>query len=101
MLMGMNNYGYDWALPFIKGESKAEKLSNYQAAARAEYYQAPIQWDEEAMAPFFHYVTPQGTEHVVWFDNEASWQARLKMAEEYGLAGVGIWTIMDIFYGGI
>ena len=101
VLMGMNNYGYDWALPFIKGESKAEKLSNYQAAARAEYYQAPIQWDEEAMAPFFHYVTPQGTEHVVWFENEASWQARLKMAEEYGLAGVGIWTIMDIFYGGI
>ena len=101
VLMGMNNYGYDWTLPFIKGESKAEKLSNYQAAARAEYYGVPVQWDEEAMAPYFTYVAPDGAEHIVWFENEESWQARLEMVEEYNLAGVGIWTIMDIFYGGI
>ena len=101
VLMGMNNYGYDWTLPFVKGESKAEKLSNYQAAARAEYYGVPIQWDEEAMAPFFTYTAANGAEHIVWFENEESWRARLNMVEEYDLAGVGIWTIMDIFYGGI
>ena len=38
ILMGMSNYGYDWKLPFVQGESKAEKLTNYQALARAEYY---------------------------------------------------------------
>ena len=36
ILMGMSNYGYDWRLPFVQGESKAEKLTNYQALARAE-----------------------------------------------------------------
>jgi spore germination protein len=101
ILMGLNNYGYDWALPFVEGVSAAEKLTNYEAEARAEYYGVPIQWDAEAMAPFFSYVAPDGTEHIVWFENEDSWRARLKLAEKYGLAGVGIWNIMHVFYGGL
>ena len=101
ILMGMSNYGYDWALPFAEGESRAEKLTNYQAEARAAYYGVPIQYDEEAQAPFFTYTAPDGTEHIVWFENEQSWTARLALVEEYGLAGISIWNIMNIFYGGI
>lgn len=101
ILMGMSNYGYDWTLPFVEGESRAEKLTNYQAEARAAYYGVPIQYDEEAQAPFFTYTAPDGTEHIVWFENEQSWTARLALVEEYGLAGVSIWNIMNIFYGGI
>ena len=101
ILMGMSNYGYDWALPFVEDESRAEKLTNYQAEARAAYYGVPIQYDEEAQAPFFTYTAPDGTEHIVWFENEQSWTARLALVEEYGLAGVSIWNIMNIFYGGI
>ena len=101
ILMGLNNYGYDWTLPFIKGESRAETLGNYQAAARAEYYGVPVLWDETAMAPYFNYTDPYGREHIVWFENERSWQARIAMADEMGLAGVSIWTIKKIFYGGI
>jgi len=101
ILMGLNNYGYDWTLPFVQGESRAEKLTNYQAEARAEYYGVPVRWDEEAMAPFFEYTDPAGRQHVVWFENERSWQERLRLARELGLAGVGIWNIMYVFYGGI
>lgn len=101
ILLGMNNYGYDWQLPYVKGVTKAEKLSNYQAAARAQYYGVAVQWDDESMAPFFYYTTPAGVEHVVWFENEESWLARLNLVREFGLAGVGIWNIMDIFYGGL
>ena len=101
ILMGLNNYGYDWTLPFIKGESRAEKLGNYEAAARAEYYGVPIEFDEDAMAPFFRYVDSAGREHIVWFENEESWRARLAFVDEFGLAGVSIWTVMNIFYGGI
>ena len=101
ILMGLNNYGYDWTLPFVQGESRAEKLTNYQAEARAEYYGVPVQWDEIAMAPFFRYTDPAGREHIVWFENENSWRARLALAGELGLAGVGIWNIMYVFYGGI
>lgn len=101
ILMGMSNYGYDWALPFIRGESRAEKLSNYEAEARSAYYGVPIQYDEVAQAPFFTYTSPDGIEHIVWFENEQSWTARLALVEEYGLAGISIWNIMNIFYGGI
>ena len=101
ILMGMSNYGYDWALPFMRGESKAEKLTNYQAQARAEYYGVPVLWDETAQAPYYTYTAPAGTEHIVWFENEESWQARLALVDEYGLAGVSVWNIMHIFYGGI
>ena len=101
ILMGMSNYGYDWALPFVRGESKAEKLTNYQAQARAEYYGVPVEWDETAQAPFYTYATPAGVKHVVWFENERSWQARLALVAEYGLAGISIWNIMHIFYGGL
>ena len=101
ILMGLNNYGYDWTLPFVQGESRAEKLTNYQAEARAEYYGVPVQWDEIAMAPFFRYTDPAGREHIVWFENENSWRARLALVREFGLGGVGIWNIMYVFYGGI
>jgi spore germination protein yaaH len=101
ILMGMSNYGYDWRLPFVQGGSKAEKLTNYQALARAEYYGVDVQYDEEAQAPFFTYTSPDGSEHIVWFEDERSWRARLALVEEYGLAGISIWNIMHIFYGGI
>jgi spore germination protein len=101
ILMGLNNYGYDWTLPFVQGESRAEKLTNYQAEARAEYYGVPIQWNEVAMAPFFEYTDPAGQQHIVWFENEESWRARLQIVRELGLAGVGIWNIMYVFYGGL
>lgn len=101
ILMGMSNYGYDWRLPFVQGESKAEKLTNYQALARAEYYGVNVEYDEEAQTPFFTYTAPDGSEHIVWFENEQSWRARLALVSEYGLAGISIWNIMHIFYGGI
>ena len=85
----------------MRGESKAEKLSNYQALARAEYYGAAVEYDEEAQAPFFTYIGQDGSEHIVWFESEKSWRARLDLIDEYGLAGVSIWNIMSIFYGGI
>ena len=101
ILMGMSNYGYDWKLPFVQGESKAEKLTNYQALARAEYYGVSVEYDEEAQAPFFTYTAPDGSGHIVWFENEQSWLARLALVSEYSLAGISIWNVMHIFYGGI
>lgn len=101
ILLGMSNYGYDWTLPYERGVTKAEKLANYQAEARANYYGVPIYYDEEAQSPYFTYYAPSGTEHIVWFENQTSWQARLNLVKEYGLAGVGIWNIMTIFYGGL
>ena len=99
ILMGMPNYGYDWTLPFVQGESRAEKLSSEQAVSRAAQYGAVIEYDQAAQAPHYTYTDGQGREHVVWFEDERSIRAKLALVEEYGLAGVAYWNIMDYFPG--
>lgn len=97
ILMGMPNYGYDWKLPFIKGESKAEKLTSEGALWRARYYEQEVVYDQLSQAPFFTYTAPDGFKHVVWFEDERSIRAKLALIEEYDLAGAGYWNIMEYF----
>lgn len=99
--MGMANYGYDWTLPYVKGESRAEKISNPEAEARAVRYNAVVQFNELAQTPFYIYTDEQGRDHEVWFENAASWRAKLNLIPEFGLAGIGIWNVMDPFPQGI
>lgn len=99
--MGMANYGYDWTLPYVHGESRAEKISNPEAEARAIRYNAVIMFDETAQTPFYNYIDELGREHEVWFENAASWRAKLNLIPEFGLAGIGIWNVMDPFPQGI
>ena len=98
--MGIPNYGYDWTLPFVQGESRAEKISNDEAIARAERYGVEIFFDEQAQSPYYYYTDENGADHVVWFEDERSMQAKLALVSEYGLAGVSYWNIMDYFAAG-
>lgn len=96
ILMGMPNYGYDWTLPYQEGVP-ARSITNQQALSIARQHGANIQYDEEAQAPFFTYYDAQGREHIVWFEDARSDLARLRLVEEYGLAGVSYWTIGNFF----
>ncbi|MCQ4637256.1 glycosyl hydrolase family 18 protein [Anaerovorax odorimutans] len=100
LLMGIPNYGYDWKLPFIQGESRAEKLSLDEAAARAARYGAEVFFDEAAQSPYYYYTDGDGVSHVVWFENVQSLRAKLTLVSEYGLAGISYWNIMDYFPAG-
>ncbi len=95
ILMGIPNYGYDWTLPYVRGESEAENLSIPEAMARAQQVGATIQYDETAQAPFYEYTDEQGRQHIVWFEDARSMRAKLELVNEYDLAGVGFWTVMD------
>ncbi|MCI5688593.1 MAG: glycosyl hydrolase family 18 protein [Emergencia sp.] len=97
ILMGMPNYGYDWRLPFVKGETRAEKMSSEGAFWRSQYYNAEVVYDQLSQAPYFTYFDPAGNKHVVWFEDIRSIRAKLALVEEYDLAGVGYWNIMDYF----
>ena len=99
ILMGIPNYSYDWALPYVRGEGMAEALSNQEAIVRAARYGATIEFDEIAQVPFFYYTNEQGVEHVVWFDDARSMNAKLRLIPELQLRGAGIWQIMDFFPG--
>ncbi len=102
LLIGVPNYAYDWALPFVRGESRAEVLSVDEAVERAREKQAAILYDETAEAPYYRYYDrpasfSDAVEHVVWFQNARSADAMLRLSEEYGLAGAGVWNIMEYF----
>lgn len=97
ILMGMPNYGYDWTLPFVMGESRARSIGNEEALEIAARYGAEIQFDEVAQTPFFFYWDEYGNQHEVWFEDARSIRAKLELVEEYNLAGVGYWNLMRPF----
>lgn len=94
VLLGLSNYGYDWTLPYVRGESDAPSLSTERALDLARAYGADVRFDEEAKAPYFFYTDRRGEEHVVWFEDARSFAAKLDLLLEYDLAGAFIWDLM-------
>lgn len=97
IFMGVNNYGYDWPLPFEKGVTAASTIGNVAAVELARQYHTSIEYDEASQAPYFYYTTEDGTQHVVWFEDARSMEARLKLIDEYNLNGAGYWNVMKFF----
>lgn len=94
--MGIPNYGYDWALPFVRGETKARTIGNIEAIQLAITYNATIQYDPIAQSPYFHYVV-EHTTHEVWFEDARSILAKYRLLQSYPLYGFGCWQIMRLF----
>ena len=97
ILLGLPNYGYDWTLPYVQGQSAAKIISNAEALERAGKMGASIQYNETSESPYYNYVDDIGLEHEVWFDDERSIRSKLNLVSEFGLGGVSIWTIMNPF----
>ena len=91
ILMGFSNYAYDWTLPWQQGTA-ARLLTNAAAQALAISRGAEIRYDAAAAAPWYNYRDAEGKTHVVWFEDARSALARLKLVEEYDLAGLSVWT---------
>jgi len=96
ILMGIPNYGYDWTLPYKEGTA-ARTVSNTGAVRLALNENAAIKYDEKAQSPFFNYYDDNRRQHEVWFEDARSINAKLRVAHEYGLAGVSYWTIGRYF----
>lgn len=96
ILMGIPNYAYDWPLPYERGITKARTIGNIEAVQIAWENHAAIHFNETAQSPYFLY-WDQGTSHEVWFEDARSIQAKLEMAAEYELMGVGYWNLMRPF----
>ncbi len=101
ILMGMPNYGYNWALPYVRGQSVATSLSNVAAVELAKEKNAAIEFDELSKSPFYNYYDVQprtnAIKHTVWFQNAKSNEAMLNLVCEYGLDGASVWNIMKYF----
>lgn len=97
IFMGIPNYAYDWTLPFVQGESRARSMGNVEALDQAVRYDVEIKFDSLAQTPYYNYTDEEGKEHVVWFEDARSIEAKLRVAYGYGLNGVSYWNIMREF----
>ena len=97
LLLGIPTYGYDWTLPYERGNPGAPSLSPVEAVDLARKYGAEIQYDTQAQSPWFRYTDEAGRLHEVWFEDARSIQAKLALANELGLRGVGYWNSMREF----
>ena len=92
IFMGMSNYGYDWSLPYVRGESRAKSLSTDEALLLAARNGAEIKYDLYSAAPYFNY-TKDNIVHEVWFEDARSIGTRLTLVAEYGFRGCLYWNL--------
>lgn len=97
IFMGIPNYGYDWTLPFVAGESRARSISNTDAVNIARRYGAQILYNENSQSPYFNYTDESGKEHEVHFEDAFSIREKLLLINEYNLLGAGYWNLMRPF----
>lgn len=95
--LGIPNYGYDWPLPYVQGQTRATSISNQRAISLAIRYNTAIGYDETAQSPWFRYSDETGKEHEVWFEDARSIRAKLGLISRYGLYGAGYWNLMRAF----
>ncbi len=94
--LGIPNYGYDWQIPWVEG-NRAPSLGNIRAQNIAIYRGVPIMFDDVAQTPYFRYTDDNGNGHEVWFEDARSIEAKLNLARDRGLGGIGVWQIMRWF----
>lgn len=97
IMMGIPHYGYDWTLPYIQGGTWARSITPQQAVDLAVRNGVNIQYDTTAQAPFFNYRDGQGRNHVVWFEDARSIQAKFDLVKELGIRGFFYWVLRGGF----
>lgn len=96
--IGIPTFGYDWTLQPIGGITIVHYLSNASAIDLAVEKEATIQYDYVSEAPFYYYEgIPDNSEHIVWFEDARSINAKLNLVMEYGFRGISILNIMEKF----
>lgn len=94
--IGIANYGYDWTLPFVKGESKATTIGNVEAVQIAIRNDTDIEFAPVSESPFFNYISAE-REHEVWFEDVRSLRQKYALVDEFGLKGIGVWQLMRLY----
>ncbi len=92
LFVGIPTHGYSWTLSDI-WPGPAATVTGLQAVDTARRYHAHIQYDTDAQAPYFEYVSEKGTAHQVWFEDARSLRAKLNLPFRYNLAGVTLCNV--------
>lgn len=85
--MGLPLYGYDWP------EGGNADGREYEDVVRiANHAGAEVRFDAFAASPVVTY-EDAGQSRELWFENVQSFEAKFRLADEYGLGGVHLWRL--------
>ena len=92
LLLGISTAAYDWPISGPEPR-RAQVYSGQEAVAVAVDHFAEIRYDSEAEAPWFRYTDESGVRREVWFQDARSLLAKLRLARDRGLRGIGFWHL--------
>jgi spore germination protein len=90
IILGMPFYGYDWNT--TKGPP-ATSVSWPMAQALAARPGATTGYNMEHQAPWLKYKDDAGDDHEVWFENAASFEAKIRLMIDQRIAGFATWRL--------
>lgn len=90
VLLGLPYYGVDWWTADTGANPTYSRRSGGTAELSA-LAKGPVQRDSSQI-PHFNYTDTLGT-HTVYFDDAQSWNAKLALLNQYGLGGIGAWSL--------
>ncbi|MEN2767364.1 S-layer homology domain-containing protein [Ornithinibacillus xuwenensis] len=108
IVIGLPFYGRMWKLdgPTSAGKSITGKgVSSTRVGPLVDKYNGKIEFDEVTKSSFATFSIPSGqssfigsTEltagnYIIWYENEPSIKAKLRMPSKYGLKGTGSWAL--------
>ncbi len=90
VLLGIPYYGNDWWTTGSGSDATYQRKAGGMAELEA-LAQGPIQRDS-SQVPYFNYTDSAGN-HTVYYDDAQSWNAKLSLLNQYGLGGIGAWSL--------
>lgn len=86
LLMGVPAYGYAW-------NDRSGRALNYAAVENLiKRHRVAPQWHDRHQTPFFTY-TDSGVRYEVWYENQRSTAAKMRLVDKYNLRGAAVWRL--------
>jgi spore germination protein YaaH len=93
VIWGIGVYGYDWpvdAAGHLTGQGARRTYA--EAAALVQRPDAQSGYDSNAQSPWAFYMDATQRREI-WYENQASFEAKLGLIRDEGMAGLGIWRL--------
>lgn len=90
LLLGIPLYGYNWN---VTTGAVATSVTHPAAVQLAALPGATTGYSNEHQAPWIKYTAQNGDQHEVWYENAASFEAKLSIMTEKRLAGFATWRL--------
>ncbi|HBW35099.1 cell wall-binding repeat-containing protein [Desulfosporosinus sp. BICA1-9] len=91
ILLGIPYYGVDWWTIDSPGAAPSYKRRAGSMTDLLALSTGSVQRDASQI-PYFNYSDALGS-HTVYYDDAQSWNAKMALLNQYGLAGVGAWSL--------